>query len=677
MALYTLYVQYAGRPPETKSFDKDVIIIGRDVGDIALFDPQVSGRHAEMRFAAGKLVFRDLGSTNGSFMPTGERLQQPIELAIGQAVRVGQSIITVQHIDFPGAVQASRTMFAHPGMARPAPPAPQAPGGFQSAAPPPMPGVQRQVSAPPPGMPPQQPQQPQGFGAPPQQPGMPPQQGFGAPPQQPGMPPQQGFGAPPQQPGMPPQQGFGAPPQQPGMPPQQGFGAPPQQPGMPPQQGFGAPPQQPGMPPQQGFGAPPQQPGMPPQQGFGAPPQQPGMPPQQGFGAPPQQPGMPPQQGFGAPPQQPGMPPQQGFGAPPQQPGMPPQQGFGAPPQQPQAMMPMGSQQPAPAGGVPGASDAAGGPMGDVKYGLGQVTAALIPTFMVLGIPLVGFALVATVFYLLTLYSLGNLFLRLGNLILFVGLPASAYFMAQAHFGNRVTWLDAYKAALGRGWSQIANYFVGSIALGFMVPGIWLFEDLFWVDLIKRNFELWKPVLVRTLIAGLILAVIVNVVTVGIGTVLRIPFDDGSYMWWAMFAIGGVLQNAGLALLIPMFAAIAIRAYFEVRQQLEGVDAVPAARQRLDAIKAGAASIPGVPDSLGNIGGAPQPQQQAPYPQQPGYPPQDQGYPQQPQQGGYPQQPQQPYPQQPGYPPQDQGYPQQPQQGGYRQQPPPGGYPYQ
>ncbi len=603
MALYTLYVQYAGRPPETKSFDKDVIIIGRDVGDIALFDPQVSGRHAEMRFAAGKLVFRDLGSTNGSFMPTGERLQQPIELAIGQAVRVGQSIITVQHIDFPGAVQASRTMFAHPGMARPAPPAPQAPGGFQSAAPPPMPGVQRQVSAPPPGMPPQQPQQPQGFGAPPQQPGMP-----------------------------------------------------QQQPGMPPQQGFGAPPQQPGMPPQQGFGAPPQQPGMPPQQGFGAPPQQPGMPPQQGFGAPPQQPGMPPQQGFGAPPQQ---------------------QGFGAPPQQPQAMMPMGSQQPAPAGGVPGASDAAGGPMGDVKYGLGQVTAALIPTFMVLGIPLVGFALVATVFYLLTLYSLGNLFLRLGNLILFVGLPASAYFMAQAHFGNRVTWLDAYKAALGRGWSQIANYFVGSIALGFMVPGIWLFEDLFWVDLIKRNFELWKPVLVRTLIAGLILAVIVNVVTIGIGTVLRIPFDDGSYMWWAMFAIGGVLQNAGLALLIPMFAAIAIRAYFEVRQQLEGVDAVPAARQRLDAIKAGAASIPGVPDSLGNIGGAPQPQPQAPYPQQPGYPPQDQGYPQQPQQGGYPQQPQQPYPQQPGYPPQDQGYPQQPQQGGYPQQPPPGGYPYQ
>ncbi|MBL8948267.1 MAG: FHA domain-containing protein, partial [Myxococcales bacterium] len=73
MALYTLYVQYAGRPPETKAFDKDVIIIGRDVGDIALFDPQVSGRHAEVRFAAGKLVFRDLGSTNGSFMPNGER----------------------------------------------------------------------------------------------------------------------------------------------------------------------------------------------------------------------------------------------------------------------------------------------------------------------------------------------------------------------------------------------------------------------------------------------------------------------------------------------------------------------------------------------------------------------------------------------------------------------------
>ena len=83
MALYTLYVQYAGRPPETKSFDKETIVIGRDVGDIALLDPQVSGRHAELRFQSGKLMFQDLGSTNGSFLPSGERVSGPIELGIG------------------------------------------------------------------------------------------------------------------------------------------------------------------------------------------------------------------------------------------------------------------------------------------------------------------------------------------------------------------------------------------------------------------------------------------------------------------------------------------------------------------------------------------------------------------------------------------------------------------
>src|SRR5688572_20437237 len=143
MALYTLYVQYAGRPPETKSFDKETIVIGRDVGDIALLDPQVSGRHAELRFQGGKLVYQDLGSTNGSFLPSGERVSGPVDLAIGQSIRLGQSVITVQHIDFPGAVAQSRTMFAGAGSAPPpGQQQQQPPAGFAAPAGPPIPGAQ-------------------------------------------------------------------------------------------------------------------------------------------------------------------------------------------------------------------------------------------------------------------------------------------------------------------------------------------------------------------------------------------------------------------------------------------------------------------------------------------------------------------------------------------------------
>jgi hypothetical protein len=60
-------------------------------------------------------------------------------MSIGQSIRLGQSVITVQHIDFPGAVQQSRTMFAGAGSAPP----PAAPGGFAAPAGPPIPGAQQ------------------------------------------------------------------------------------------------------------------------------------------------------------------------------------------------------------------------------------------------------------------------------------------------------------------------------------------------------------------------------------------------------------------------------------------------------------------------------------------------------------------------------------------------------
>ncbi|HFE45627.1 MAG TPA: FHA domain-containing protein, partial [Nannocystis exedens] len=135
MASFTLHIQYVDRPPETRTFaNRDRLTIGRDIGDIALRDSQVSGRHGEITFQAGVLRFVDLGSTNGSFLLDGRRVST-IEMTPGMAIRLGNSLITVQMIDSP-LVGKGRTMIAGggvpfgmpaPGMPAPSMPAPGMP----------------------------------------------------------------------------------------------------------------------------------------------------------------------------------------------------------------------------------------------------------------------------------------------------------------------------------------------------------------------------------------------------------------------------------------------------------------------------------------------------------------------------------------------------------------------
>ncbi|MEZ4385105.1 MAG: FHA domain-containing protein [Nannocystaceae bacterium] len=116
MASFTLHIQYVDRPPETRTFaDRDRITLGRDIGDIALRDSQVSGRHGEITFQAGVLRYVDLGSTNGSFLLDGRRVST-IEMTPGMAIRLGNSLITVQMIDSPLAGKG-RTMIAGGGVA--------------------------------------------------------------------------------------------------------------------------------------------------------------------------------------------------------------------------------------------------------------------------------------------------------------------------------------------------------------------------------------------------------------------------------------------------------------------------------------------------------------------------------------------------------------------------------
>ena len=157
MSSYTLHIQYVDRPAETRTFTQPKVTFGRDSGDIVLHDTQVSGRHGEIVFDGSTLRYTDVGSTNGSFLLQGQRVAN-IELTPGIALRLGNSLITVQVIDAPNVAGKGRTVIAGPGMA-PGFPAPmRAPMAGAPAAPatapapisrPGMPGMPFPAPAPP------------------------------------------------------------------------------------------------------------------------------------------------------------------------------------------------------------------------------------------------------------------------------------------------------------------------------------------------------------------------------------------------------------------------------------------------------------------------------------------------------------------------------------------------
>jgi hypothetical protein len=69
---------------------RNEIVIGREHGDIVFSDDEfMSRRHARMAFHSGRVVFEDLGSSNGSFI----KLRAPHTLASGDLVRMGDQLM--------------------------------------------------------------------------------------------------------------------------------------------------------------------------------------------------------------------------------------------------------------------------------------------------------------------------------------------------------------------------------------------------------------------------------------------------------------------------------------------------------------------------------------------------------------------------------------------------------
>ncbi|MFV8752919.1 FHA domain-containing protein [Nannocystaceae bacterium ST9] len=126
---YTIEIRYTDRPGERRTFDQPIVIFGREQGDVALRDPLVSSRHAELRFDGHALYFRDLNSTNGSFDHSGARLSEPRPMAPQQGLRMGNSWIVLESI----GAGAGATMFM-PAMPAMAPPPGMAPTHASPAA---------------------------------------------------------------------------------------------------------------------------------------------------------------------------------------------------------------------------------------------------------------------------------------------------------------------------------------------------------------------------------------------------------------------------------------------------------------------------------------------------------------------------------------------------------------
>jgi pSer/pThr/pTyr-binding forkhead associated (FHA) protein len=102
MGEYLFRIEYGDGRSEERAFAAGTWRIGRDRGDVVLGDASVSGNHGELRIDANAVTYADLGSSNGSFDLRYQRLSGPISLAIGDGVRLGNTVVTL--IRRPSAV---------------------------------------------------------------------------------------------------------------------------------------------------------------------------------------------------------------------------------------------------------------------------------------------------------------------------------------------------------------------------------------------------------------------------------------------------------------------------------------------------------------------------------------------------------------------------------------------
>lgn len=91
-AQFELSMRSGPSPGQTYSLSESEYIIGRDPHvDISISIPEVSRRHARLRFEMDGYIIEDLGSTNGTFV-NGQRLSGPHVLRPGEKIQLGDAV---------------------------------------------------------------------------------------------------------------------------------------------------------------------------------------------------------------------------------------------------------------------------------------------------------------------------------------------------------------------------------------------------------------------------------------------------------------------------------------------------------------------------------------------------------------------------------------------------------
>jgi hypothetical protein len=91
MDSYTLVIRVNGAAPQQLVLSQPHATLGREAADVVVGDPMCSSAHAELLWQGGRVIYRDLDSTNGSYV-NGQRISQ-VELAPGTSIQIGQSTV--------------------------------------------------------------------------------------------------------------------------------------------------------------------------------------------------------------------------------------------------------------------------------------------------------------------------------------------------------------------------------------------------------------------------------------------------------------------------------------------------------------------------------------------------------------------------------------------------------
>lgn len=108
---FKLTIRQGPKPNQAFDLDKDVLSLGREVGnDLVIEDPQISRRHARLTRQGNSYLLEDLTSTNGTFV-NGSRVTTPVLLANGDLIGLADTVVLA--VQLPVPMDADATFVGH------------------------------------------------------------------------------------------------------------------------------------------------------------------------------------------------------------------------------------------------------------------------------------------------------------------------------------------------------------------------------------------------------------------------------------------------------------------------------------------------------------------------------------------------------------------------------------